>query len=134
VAQESKATGTTGEVLSFVSSVKLHQASASRAAARKKVQAVKLHQRIRRPDSSDNQRPPRLGNYFFRKKGAGWECLEECGYEVNTETGERRRRQPYIARLSRERWKEMQQRYSDAELEIMLLSWIEGRKALKENI
>lgn len=129
---ELKATGTMGDVLPFTPLVKLHHNGASPTASKRNEQAVKLHHRVRKPRSFNEQRPPRLGNYFFRKKGAGWECLEECGYEVNTESGERRRRQPYVARLSREKWEELQARHSGAELEVALLYWIEERKASKQ--
>jgi hypothetical protein len=116
-----------------VASVKLHQQPANSMNSSTNASAVQLHQtrHARKPNAHGGTRPPRLGNYFARKKGAGWEWLEECGYVTDEVTGERKRRQPYIARMSRETWDAIRQQHHGAELEAALLEWIEQRKAEK---
>jgi hypothetical protein len=116
-----------------VASVKLHQPPANTMNASTNAPSVQLHQtpHARKPKTQSGARPPRLGNYFARKKGAGWEWLEECGYVTDAATGERKRRQPYIARMSRETWEAIRKQHQGAELDAALLEWIEQRKAEK---
>jgi hypothetical protein len=124
VAQQSKATGTTGEVLPFVAPV------ATRGKQAKKPALATSGNRVSLPNEDEAERPPNVGNYFFERNGAGWQC-KEVVYVQDVATGLNKRQRPYIAYLSRKRWQGMKAQYKEVELEIALLYWIDERKAEK---
>ena len=125
MAQEWKATGTTGDVLPFVAPV------ATRGRQAKKPAVAPSGNKVGLPIEDDTDRPPNLGNYFFERNGAGWQCKEVI-YVQNVATGTTKRQRPYVAYLSRKTWQTMTARHSGAELETALRQWIEKRKSEKE--
>jgi len=125
VAQESKATGTTGEVLPFVAPV------ATRGKQAQKPALATSGNRVSLPNEDEAERPPNVGNYFFERNGAGWQC-KEVVYTAHRLTGINKRQRLYIAYLSRNRWETMKAEHSDSALGSTLLNWIETQKHNKQ--
>lgn len=63
-----------------------------------------------------------MAPYHFRKDGAGWECRKDV--YVTGNNGERKRKQPYVAHLSREAFAEMKRRHKGAALDRAIADWI----------
>ena len=124
MAQEAKATGTTGEVLPFVAP------AATRGKQAKKPAFATSGSRVSLPNEDEAERPPNVGNYFFERNGAGWQC-KEVVYVQDVATGATKRQRPYVAYLSRKTWQQMTAKHPPAELEANLLSWIEEKKGKK---
>ena len=76
----------------------------------------------RLPKEKRRARPPKVTGYTWRKDGAGWE-LRKSVY-VETDTGIRKRRLPYVAHLSKSAFQEMKRAHRGAALERAIAEWI----------
>jgi hypothetical protein len=88
-----------------------------------KPQAVTGNKRARKPGSTRTAKPPQPSGYFWRKDGAGWELRKSIFVTGNN--GEKKRKQPYVAHLSREAFQEMKRNHRGAALEKAISQWIE---------
>jgi hypothetical protein len=79
--------------------------------------------RTRLPGQKRGAKPPAVTGYFWRKEGAGWD-LRKAVY-VTGNNGEKKRKQPYVAHLSREAFRELKRKHRGAALERAIAHWIE---------
>jgi len=77
-----------------------------------------FQQMLRKP----TKKPPCAPGYFWRTHGAGWDLRRDL--YVTSHDGERKRRQPYIAHMSREALRELKRQHRGAALERAILDWI----------
>ncbi len=68
------------------------------------------------------KKPPTVTGYFWRREGAGFD-LRKSVY-VTGNNGERKRKQPYIAHLSREAFGELKRAHRGAALEKAIAEWV----------
>ena len=62
-----------------------------------------------------------MTGYHWRKDGAGWELRKDIYIEDN---GVRKRKQPYVAHLSRSVFQAMKRQHKGAALERAIAEWI----------
>lgn len=79
---------------------------------------------VRLPSSKREEKPPSPSGYHWRMNGSGFE-LRKTVYENG------RRRQPYIAHLSKEAFREMKRRHKGKALSEALAEWIRAREEEK---
>src|SRR5262249_9178776 len=79
----------------------------------------------RLPKEKRRARPPNVTGYTWRKDGDGWE-LRKSVY-VETDTGIRKRRLPYVAHLSKSAFGELKRKHRGAALERAIAAWIAER-------
>lgn len=87
-----------------------------------KRQAVTGNKRTRKPRSTKTKKPPKSDGYFWRKDGAGWELRKDI--YVTGNNGEKKRKQPYVAHMSRETYGELRRKHKGAALERAIAEWI----------
>jgi hypothetical protein len=87
-----------------------------------KRQAVTGNKRAKKPKASRSKKPPLPSGYFWRKDGAGWELRKSIFVTGNN--GEKKRKQPYVAHLSREAFQELKRSHKGAALERAIAEWI----------
>ena len=75
----------------------------------------------RMPRQKRQAKPPSVTGYHWRKNTAGWELRKDIYVEEN---GVRKRKQPYVAHLSRSAFQEMKRRHKGAALEKAIAQWI----------
>ena len=75
----------------------------------------------RKPSQKRAAKPPTVTGYHWRKDGAGWDLRKDVYIEEN---GVRKRKQPYIAHLSKEAFRELKKQYRGARLEQGIARWI----------
>jgi len=73
------------------------------------------------PSQKRAKKPPSVTGYFWRKEGVGWDLRKAVYVEEN---GVRKRKQPYIAHLSREAFGELKRKHRGAALERAIAAWI----------
>jgi len=73
------------------------------------------------PRQKRQAKPPSVTGYHWRKNTAGWELRKDIYVEEN---GVRKRKQPYVAHLSRSAFQEMKRRHKGAALEKAIAQWI----------
>jgi hypothetical protein len=93
--------------------------------------SVTSHKRPRKPSQKAAKKPPSTPGFFFRKNGAGWDLRRDT--YVTSHDGLRKRKQPYVAHLSREAFAEMKRQYKGAALESAIAQWIAGHDQQKGN-
>jgi hypothetical protein len=84
--------------------------------------AKRSKRKAKAPKDKRRTRPPKVTGYTWRKDGAGWE-LRKLVY-VETDTGIRKRRLPYVAHLSKSAFGELKRRHKGAALERAVAAWI----------
>lgn len=91
-----------------------------------KAQSVTSHERpakrVKKPSGKAAKKPPSTPGFFFRKNGAGWDLRRDI--YVTSHDGIKKRKQPYVAHLSREAYAEMKKRHKGAALERAIAEWI----------
>lgn len=88
-------------------------------------QSVTGNKTTRKPSTSKAKKPPQPSGYFWRKDGAGWELRKSV--LVTGNNGEKKRKQPYVAHMSREAFGELKRKYRGAALERAIAQWISER-------
>jgi hypothetical protein len=76
------------------------------------------------PGQKRQKKPPNVTGYYWRKEGAGWDLRKPVYVEEN---GVRKRKQPYVAHLSREAFGELKRQRRGAPLEQAIAQWIAER-------
>jgi hypothetical protein len=77
---------------------------------------------VRKPAQKRAAKPPAVTGYHWRRHGAGWD-LRKSVY-VTSHNGEKKRKQPYVAHLSREAFRELKGQHRSAALERAIGAWI----------
>jgi hypothetical protein len=92
-----------------------------RSKERPRPMADETPKRARMPVQKRTKKPPSVTGYYWRKEGAGWDLRKPIYVEEN---GARKRKQPYIAHLSREAFQELKRNHKGAALEKAIAQWI----------
>jgi hypothetical protein len=82
-----------------------------------------MTKRTRKPSQKTAKKPPKAPGFFWRKNGAGWDLRRDI--YVTSNDGGRKRKQPYVAHLSREAFGELKRKHRGAALERAIAQWIE---------
>ena len=82
---------------------------------------------VKLPNSKKEEKPPSPSGYHWRSNGSGWE-LRKTVYQNG------RRRQPYIAHLSKEAFREMKVSHRKGALPEALAEWIRAREEEKGRV
>jgi len=77
--------------------------------------------RTRKPTQKRAAKPPTVTGYHWRQHGAGWDLRKDV---YVTSNGVRKRKQPYLAHLSREAFRELKRQHKGAALERAIQRWI----------
>jgi hypothetical protein len=99
-----------------------HDKPVSRLIPTPKPESVTGNKRIRKPPSQKAKKPPQPSGYFWRKDGAGWELRKSV--VVTGNNGEKKRKQPYVAHMSREAFGGLKRRHKGVALERAIAQWI----------
>jgi hypothetical protein len=83
---------------------------------------VKRSKLMGKPKQKRTAKPVASPGYHWRQHGAGWDLRKDV--YVTSHDGERKRRQPYIAHLSREAFRELKRQHRGAALERAIAQWI----------
>ena len=83
-----------------------------------------MPKRVKKPAQKQAKKPPCAPGYFWRHHGAGWDLRRDI--YVTSHDGERKRRQPYVAHMSQEAFRELKRRHKGAALERAVAEWIEA--------
>ena len=75
----------------------------------------------KKPGQKRTVKPVTMSGYHWRKNGAGWDLRKDVYIEEN---GIRKRKQPYLAHLSREAFQDLKKRHRGAALERAIAEWI----------
>jgi len=81
-----------------------------------------MGKRTRKPTRKRAAKPPAVTGYHFRRHGAGWDLRKDV--YVTSHDGVRKRKQPYVAHLSRVAFQEMKRQRKGAALERAIGQWI----------
>jgi hypothetical protein len=81
-----------------------------------------MTKRTRKPTQKRAAKPTTVSGYHWRKNGAGWDLRKDV--YVTSNNGERKRKQPYIAHMSREAFRELKRQHRGAALEKAIAEWI----------
>jgi hypothetical protein len=93
-----------------------------------KPSSVTSHKRTRKPKSSKVKKPTATSGFFFRKNGAGWDLRRDT--YVTSHDGVKKRKQPYVAHMSAEAFRELKRKHKGAALERAIAKWIEAHDKL----
>jgi hypothetical protein len=74
------------------------------------------------PVRKRTKKPPSVTGYHWRREGVGWDLRKDT--YVTGNDGVRKRKQPFVAHLSRSAFAEMQRRHKGAQLEKGIAQWI----------
>lgn len=77
--------------------------------------------RVRAPGGKPGKKPPSIDGFHWRQNGAGWDLRRSVYVDG-------RRKQPYVAYLSREAFMELKRRHKGRALEAALSDWIRDRE------
>jgi hypothetical protein len=77
----------------------------------------------RKPTHKRAAKPVTVSGYHWRKNGAGWDLRKDV--YVTSNDGIKKRKQPYVAHLSREAFQELKRQHKGAALERAITQWIE---------
>jgi hypothetical protein len=77
---------------------------------------------VRKPKQKRAAKPPTVTGYHWRRHGAGWDLRKDV--YVTSHDGERKRKQPYLAHMSREAFGELKRAHKGAALERAIAQWI----------
>lgn len=78
--------------------------------------------KTKKPKTKTAKKPPSPPGYFFRQHGAGWDLRRDT--YVTSHDGERKRRQPFVAHMSAETYRELKRQHRGAALERAVFDWI----------
>jgi hypothetical protein len=81
-----------------------------------------MTKRTRKPTQKRTAKPPTVTGYHWRRHGAGWDLRKDL--YVTSHDGVRKRKQPYVAHLSREPFQELKRQHKGAQLEKAIAQWI----------
>ena len=81
-----------------------------------------MPKRAKKPVSKTAKKPPKPAGYFWRKAGAGWDLRRD--YYVTRNDGVKVRKQPYVAHMSAEAFRELKRKHKGAALERAIAEWI----------
>jgi len=81
-----------------------------------------MPKRTKSPTRTQAKKPPCAPGFFWRSHGAGWDLRRDT--YVTSHDGVRKRKQPFIAHLSKTAFAEMKRRHRGAALERAILDWI----------
>lgn len=81
-----------------------------------------MGKRTRKPTQKRAAKPPAVSGYHWRRHGAGWDLRKDV--YVTSHDGVRKRKQPYVAHLSREAFGELKRKHRGAALERAIAQWI----------
>jgi hypothetical protein len=81
-----------------------------------------MPKRMKTPTRKPTKKPPCAPGYFWRTHGAGWDLRRDL--YVTSHDGVRKRKQPYVAHLSREAFRELKRQHKGAALERAIAEWI----------
>jgi hypothetical protein len=81
--------------------------------------------KARAPSQKRTKKPPSVTGYHWRREGVGWDLRKDI--YVTGNNGEKKRKQPYVAHLSREAFGELKRKHKGAALERAIAQWIEER-------
>lgn len=76
----------------------------------------------RKPAQKRTAKPVTTPGYHWRKNGAGWDLRKDV--YVTSNDGVRKRKQPYVAHMSREAFGELKRQHKGAALERAIAEWI----------
>lgn len=82
------------------------------------------NKRVKKPGQKTAKKPPKTSGFFWRKDGAGWELRKDI--YVTGNNGEKKRKQPYVAHMSREAFQGLKRQHKGAALERAIAEWIES--------
>jgi hypothetical protein len=77
----------------------------------------------RKPSQKTAKKPVTVTGYHWRKNGAGWDLRKDV---YVTSNGLRKRKQPYVAHMSQEAFRELKKANKGAALERAVAEWIES--------
>jgi len=80
-----------------------------------------ISKRTRKPAQKRAKKPVAVTGYHWRQHGAGWDLRKDL---YVTSNGLRKRKQPYLAHLSREAFRELKRAHKGAALEKAIAQWI----------
>ena len=79
---------------------------------------------MKKPGGKAAKKPSPTPGFFFRKNGAGWDLRRDT--YVTSHDGEKKRKQPYVAHMSAEAFRELKRQHKGAALERAIAAWIEA--------
>lgn len=81
-----------------------------------------MAKRVKKPSRKTARKPPKSPGFFWRKNGAGWDLRRDL--YVTSNDGVRKRKQPYVAHLSKEAFGGLKRKHKGAALERAIAEWI----------
>src|SRR5262245_40144455 len=84
-----------------------------------------MPKRARKPSQKAAKKPPKPAGFFWRKNGAGWDLRRDT--YVTSNGGERKRKQPFVAHMGAETFRELKRQHKGSGLERAIQAWIEER-------
>lgn len=79
--------------------------------------------RTRMPAQKRGKKPPSVTGYHWRREGVGWDLRKDI--YVTGNDGVRKRKQPFVAHLSKSAFGELKRRHKGASLEKAIARWVE---------
>ena len=77
---------------------------------------------VKKPLRKHAKKPPCAPGYFWRSHGAGWDLRKDL--YVTSHDGVRKRKQPFVAHMGAEAFRELKRRHKGAALERAITEWI----------
>jgi len=81
-----------------------------------------MPKRAKKPAGKTAKKPPCSPGYFWRRHGAGWDLRRDT--YVTSHDGVRKRKQPFVAHMGAETFRELKRRHRGAALERAIAQWI----------
>jgi hypothetical protein len=81
-----------------------------------------MPKRVKKPTQKQAKKPLCAPGYFWRRHGAGWDLRRDI--YVTSHDGVKKRKQPYVAHMSREAVRELKRQHRGAALERAIAQWI----------
>src|SRR5262249_42423853 len=75
----------------------------------------------RKPAQKRAKKPVTVSGYHWRENGAGWDLRKDV---YVTSNGVRKRKQPYVAHMSQEAFRDLKRQHKGASLERKIAEWI----------
>jgi hypothetical protein len=82
--------------------------------------------RVKKPSGKAAKKPHQPSGYEWRREGAGWD-LRKVIY-VDTATGGKQRKMPYLAHLSKSAFAEMKRKHKGKALDAAIQQWIKDKE------
>jgi hypothetical protein len=77
---------------------------------------------MKKPTQKQAKKPPCAPGYFWRRHGVGWDLRRDI--YVTSHDGVKKRKQPYVAHMSQEAFRELKRQHKGAALERAIQGWI----------